>query len=103
MYLANVMYPNSESAKFDFDYFRTTHLQMVKESFEPFGLIKLHVQRGISGGGEFPAPYICIVNLFFESAEGYDKALSKYGQKLGADIPNFSNVKPIRQISEIIV
>jgi uncharacterized protein (TIGR02118 family) len=103
MYLANVMYPNSEGVKFDFDYFRTTHLKMVKESFEPHGLIKLHVQRGISGGSDLPAPYICIVNLYFESVDGYDEALSRFGKKLGADIPNFTNVKPIRQISEIIV
>jgi len=60
------------------------------------------VDKGISGGGEQPAPYICVGNLYFESREGYDKGMAEAGSILRADIPKFTNVTPIRQISEIL-
>jgi hypothetical protein len=38
----------------------------------------------------------------FDSADGYEKGGAASGGVLRADIPNFTNVAPIRQISEIL-
>ena len=102
MFKVSVMYPNNEGAEFDHEYYRTAHMDLVKRHFGPFGLIRADVDKGISGGGDEPAPYICIGNLYFDSRDGYDHGIAEVGSILRGDIPNFTNVTPIRQISEIL-
>ena len=102
MFKASVMYPNEEGVKFDIDYYRTTHMELVHKHLKPFGLIKFEVDKGVSGGGDQPAPYICIGHLYFETQEGYDKGMAKAAPVLRGDIPNFTNVTPVRQISKIL-
>ena len=101
MYKVSVMYPNQEGAKFDFEYYRSTHMQLVAKHLKSFCLIKTAVDKGISGGGDQQAPYICIGHLYFETQEGYDKGIAEVGTILRADIPNFTNTTSIRQISEV--
>jgi hypothetical protein len=69
---------------------------------QPFGLIKADVDKGISGGGGQPAPYVCIGNLYFDSPDGYDRGIAETGAILRGDIANFTDTPPIRQISEIL-
>ena len=102
MYKVSVMYPNQEGARFDLHYYRTTHMDLVKKHLKPFGLLKTDVEKGISGGGDQIAPYICIGNLYFESREGYDKGIATVGPILRGDIAKFTDITPIRQISEIL-
>jgi len=102
MYKVSVMYPNQEGARFDFQYYQTTHMDLVKKHLKPFGLIKTDAERGISGGGDQAAPYICIGNLYFESRDGYDMGIAEAGPILREDIPNFTDITPVRQISEIL-
>jgi len=95
------MYPNQERVGFDLNYYRTKHMELVKKLLKPFGLIKTEVDSGISGGGGQPPPYICVGQLYFEAKDGYDRAVAEVGSIIRGDIPNFTDVKPIRQISEI--
>jgi len=66
MYKVSVMYPYQEGARFDIEYYRTTHMQLVEKHLKPLGLIKTGVDKGISGGGDAPPPYACIGHLYFE-------------------------------------
>jgi len=102
MFKVSVMYPNEKGAKFNFDYYRTKHMELVQKHLKPFGLIKTGVDKGVSGGGDAPAPYICVGNLYFEAREGYEKGIAQCGPILRGDIPNFTTITPIRQISEIL-
>jgi uncharacterized protein (TIGR02118 family) len=101
MYKVSVMYPFKEGARFDMDYYRTRHMKMVEEAMRPFGLVRIAVEKGLSGGAGKPAPYICIGHLYFETQDGYDRAIQANGAKLRADIPNYTDIQPIRQISEL--
>jgi uncharacterized protein (TIGR02118 family) len=101
MFKVSVMYPNQEGAQFDFQYYHQTHMALVKKHLKPFGLIKIGIEKGLSGGGDQPAPYICIGSLYFDSADGYDKGIAEVGSILRSDIARFTNVTPIRQISEV--
>lgn len=56
MYKISVMYPNQKAVRFDFNYYQTKHMDLVKKHLKPFGLIKADVEKGISGGGDQPAP-----------------------------------------------
>ncbi len=102
MYKVSVMYPNQKDAHFDFNYYKTKHMDLVKKHLQPFGLIKTDVDKGISGGGDQPAPYICIGNLYFGSRDGYDLGIAEAGAILRGDIPNFTDIIPVRQISEVL-
>jgi uncharacterized protein (TIGR02118 family) len=102
MYKVSVMYPNREGATFDFEYYRTTHMDLVDKHLKAYGLVKTGVDKGISGGGDQPAPYICIGHLYFETRDGYENGIAEVGSILRGDIPNFTTLTPIRQISEIL-
>jgi uncharacterized protein (TIGR02118 family) len=102
MFRVSVMYPNQEGARFDFEYYRTTHMEIVEKHLKSHGLIRTEVDRGVSGGADQPAPYVCVGHLYLESIEGYDKGIAESGSILRGDIPNFTDITPIRQISEII-
>jgi uncharacterized protein (TIGR02118 family) len=102
MFKVSVMYPNQEGARFDIDYYRTQHMELVRKHMRPFGLVRTEVLKGISGTGGQPAPFVCIGNLYFETVDGYEKGIEASAGSLRSDIPNFTNVTPVRQVSEII-
>lgn len=102
MFKVSVMYPNEEGAEFNYGYYKGKHMGLVEEHLKPFGIIKTEVDKGISGGGDVPAPYICIGHLYFETLEGYEQGIAEKGEILRGDIPNFTNVTPIRQISQVL-
>ena len=102
MFKVSVMYPNQEGARFDIDYYRTKHMELVIRHLKPFGLVRTEVLKGISGGGGQPAPYVCIGSLYFETADGYEKGVAASGGAVRADIPQFTDITPVRQISEVV-
>jgi uncharacterized protein (TIGR02118 family) len=103
MIRATVMYANKPGAKFDFDYYTTKHMKLVHEKFGPFGLVKTEAEKGLAGGAPgAPAPYVAIGHMVFNSIDDLQKAEQAHGQDLGADVPNFTNIEPQFQISEIV-
>ena len=76
---------------------------MVHKLLDPFGLVRTEVDKGI-GTAEpgAPAPYAVIAHLFFNSIEDMGKGLEAHDPKLAADVPNFTDIKPQFQISEVI-
>lgn len=102
MFKVSVMYPNQPGARFDVNYYCTKHMELVRKHMQPFGLVRTEVLKGVSGTAGQPAPYICIGNLYFETADGYERGIAASGGALRADIPNFTDVPPVRQVSEIL-
>ena len=102
MFKVSVMYPNQAGARFDLAYYRTTHMEIVRRHLQAFGLVKTEVLKGLSGGGGQPAPFVCIGNLYFETADGYEKGVAASGGAIRADIANFTDLTPVRQISEVV-
>ena len=102
MYKVSVMYQLKEGGKFDIDYYCTKHRELVEKYMKPYGLLRFEVLRGISGGENAAPVYACIGNLYFDALEGYEKAVAASKGALRNDIPNFTNLTPIRQISEIV-
>jgi uncharacterized protein (TIGR02118 family) len=103
MYKVSVMYPTQKDGSFDVDYYCTKHFELVEKYMRPFGLLRFEVLKGISGGGDNPPPFAYIGNMYFETRDGYEMAIAASMGALPNDIPNFTNLKPIRQISEILV
>ena len=103
MFKISVLYPNKDGATFDVDYYKTTHFDMVKEKLGPMGLAGTAIEKGLAGGapGE-AAPFLCIGHLLFNSLEDFQKAMGAHGEALMADVPNFTNAKPVFQIAEVV-
>lgn len=100
MAVLTVLYPAAEGAKFDQAYYDATHIPLVKEAFTPTGLTGVQVLKGVSGGGDAPAPYVVIVNLTFRDAEALQASLAgPRAPEVMGDVPRFTDITPILQIS----
>ena len=101
MIKVTVLYPNGPDVKFDMKYYVTRHMPMVRDKCAP--ACRSIAAEGGLGGGEAgsQAPYIAVGHLTFDSVEAFQKAFDQHATEILADIPNYTNAKPIIQISEI--
>ena len=97
-----VVYPFAEGKTFDMDYYCNKHMAMVSV-FLGDTLKGMTVEKGITGvAPNSPAPYAAMGNMYFDSIEAFQEAFSRADQLMG-DIPNFTNIEPIFQISEVMM
>jgi hypothetical protein len=45
---------------------------------------------------------LTVGHVYFESKDGYDRGAAEVGSIMRGDIPDFTNVIPVRQIREIL-
>ena len=101
MIRVSVLYPYKDGAKFDHDYYANKHVPMV------VGLLgSNHVEGGIDKGlctavpGD-PPPFVCIGWLTFNTMGDFGAAFGPNADAIMADIPNYTDIEPQIQISEI--
>jgi uncharacterized protein (TIGR02118 family) len=97
-----VLYPQAKGTRFDHDYYEQKHMPFVREKLEPLGMIRAEVDRGVAGGPGQPAPFFAAAHLIFETPEKFQQAFASAGAELMADIPNYTDVEPQIQISEMV-
>ena len=96
----SVFYPNS-GAKFDMAYYLRTHIPLVQKRLGA-ALKGVNVEQGVSGiGPGEPMTYITIAHLLFDSVETFRSAFAAHATEIQGDIPNYTAIKPIFQISEV--
>ena len=89
-----VLYPKTDDGTFDHDYYANTHVPLCLSTW---GLESAEVDKGIDG------PYVAAVHFRFESVEEMSEKMSNPDSaKVRADVPNYTNLTPIRQLSEIV-
>ncbi|OGK97794.1 MAG: ethyl tert-butyl ether degradation protein EthD [Candidatus Rokubacteria bacterium RIFCSPHIGHO2_12_FULL_73_22] len=99
----SVMYPSGEGKTFDVDYYAKKHMALVRARLGTLGLLRIEVDRGLAGGAPgAPAPFACIGHIYFNTVEEFQKAMAPHGKELFADVPNFTNITPQVQISEVL-
>ncbi|MCG6972048.1 MAG: EthD family reductase [Desulfobacterales bacterium] len=102
MIRVSVLYFQKEGARFDHDYYTGKHIPFVRETLGPFGLIRAEVDRGIAGGpGELPL-FVAAAHLIFESLDQFQEAFASVGDQLTADVPNYTDIEPQVQLSEMV-
>ena len=98
-----VLYPNKPDARFDFDYYVGTHVPLFKQRMEPFGLLRVEIDRGVPGPApDSPPPFVAAFLCVFQSPENFQKGFAAHAQEIVADIPNFTNIQPQIQLSEML-
>lgn len=97
-----IMYPNEEGKKFDMDYYSNKHMPMVAGLFgEPLKLYA--IDKGIAGRTpDEPIPYVAIGYFYFDKLSEYQDALAPNAEKILGDIPNYTDIRPVVQISEVL-
>lgn len=101
MIKVSVFYPNNEGAKFDIDYYCTSHIPMVRQKLGA-ACKGAAVEHGISAAaaGSRPA-FIAMGHLYFNSVEAFQTAFGTHAEAIMADIPNYTDIQPTIQISHV--
>lgn len=99
----SVLYPNGEGKTFNMDYYCHKHVPMVA------GLLgdavkAATVEKGLAGGApNTKATYAAMGNLYFSSVEEFEKSFGPNSDKIMGDLPNFTNIEPTIQVSEVMI
>ncbi len=102
MVKVTIMYPNGEGKTFDMDYYSNKHMPMVARLLGDS--LKLYkIDKGI--GGRTPddaVPYLAIGYLYFDKLSEYSNSFGPVAGEIVGDIPNYTNIQPVIQISEVM-
>ena len=103
MIKVSVMYPGSPGARFDHAYYRDKHMPLVKARLGD--ALKFYtVDKGLAGGAPgSPPTYAAAGHLHFDSVESFQGAFGPHTAEIMGDIPNYTDIKPIMEISEVVV
>ncbi len=99
----SVLYPSGEGKHFDIDYYANKHVPIVAGLLGD-AIIGATVEKGLGGAapGEH-APFEAMGNLYFESMESFQNSFGPNSPEIMADLPNFTNIEPQLQISEVVI
>ena len=90
----SVLYPKTEGASFDHDYYRDKHVPLACKTF---GLASAEIDKGVDG------PYVAAVHFKFDSMEALGAAMGSAGiGDVMADIANYTTIQPVLQTSETV-
>lgn len=101
----SIFYPNKEGSRFDMDYYLNTHMPLSIEllSAHP-GFKGVSVERGLGGGAPGVEPtYIAMCHYLFDTFESFLEAFNPNGPVLQGDMPNYTDIETIIQISEVAI
>jgi uncharacterized protein (TIGR02118 family) len=103
MIKVSVMYPNKEGARFDHQYYRDKHMPLVKARLGD--ACKYYtIDKGLAGGAPGdPATYVGMCHIFSDSVEAFQKGFGPHAREIMGDIPNYTDIAPVMQISEVVV
>lgn len=103
MIKVSVMYPNTPGARFDHEYYRDKHLPLLKARMGD-ACLYYTIDKALDGGTQgAPAPYIAMCHIFSESLEAFQAGFGPHADEIVADVANYTDLTPERQISEVVV
>ena len=87
----NVIYPNHDGARFDANYYRSSHIPLVMKVMKATSVLLI---EGVPMGSS-PAPFAMIAHFEFASSEAVQAALANPAMaELRADVAKFTDIKP---------
>ena len=94
MIRVSVLYPKTEGATFNHDYYRTTHVPLCETIWEIKGS---QIDKGIDG------PNVAAVHFFFDSMDAMQAAMAKPGMAdVMGDVANYTTITPVMQVAEVV-
>lgn len=101
----SILYPNTKGSRFDAAYYVDRHMPMAIAALGAHpGYRGVSVERGLGGGAPgVEAIYSAMAHFLFDSVENFMAAFAPQAAALQADIPNYTDVEPVIQISEVLI
>lgn len=101
-YKISILYPDGDDKHFNMDYYSTKHMPMVASLFGD-KLKGYAIDSGFSGRTpQDPATYLAVGYFYFEQLSDYQEAFAPNAEKIRGDIPNYTNIVPVVQVSQVI-
>jgi len=101
MVKVSVFYPNNAAARFDMNYYLTSHMPMVAKRLGS-AMKGMAVDEGLGGMPPgTPPPYRAVAHILFDSMDAFGAAFAEHGGAIQADIPNYTDIAPTIQISQV--
>ncbi|MGA9669327.1 MAG: EthD family reductase [Terracidiphilus sp.] len=95
------LYPNKSGSRFNADYYVDVHMPLGIRLLGQ-ALKGVSAEIGISSAmPDQPAPYAAIATFDFESVKAFTEAVIPHYKELQGDIPNYTDIEPVVQISEL--
>ena len=103
MIKVSVMYPNTPGARFNHDYYRDKHMPLVKAKMGD-SCKYYTIDKGLAGGAPgTAATYVGMCHIFCDSVEAFQGGFGPHAKEIMGDIPNYTDLSPVIQISEVVV
>lgn len=103
MIKVSILYPNGEGKTFDMEYYLGKHIPMVLQLLGD-ACKNGAAEQGVAGGAPGSAPtYTAMGHMYFETLENFDAAFSPNANEIMGDIPNYTNILPVIQISKVLL
>lgn len=95
-----VMYPYHPGYHFDMDYYINHHIAIHKQDPLVLGIL---IEQGENAFRQGPDPsMVCVAHFFYESIGKLNESRTpEKGKRQAADLPNFTDITPLDQISEV--
>jgi uncharacterized protein (TIGR02118 family) len=96
MIVFSVLYPKTDGATFDHDYYANSHVPL---AIDAWGLDagQARIEKGLDG------PYEAAVHFTFDSADALGAAMgSERTGEVMADVANYTTITPVTQTSEVV-
>ena len=96
-----IFYPNGPDKTFDMDYYANKHMPMAANLFGD-SLKAMSIDKGLANGTpDTPLQYVAIGYFYFETMASFQDAMGPNQEAIKADVANYTNIKPLLQISEV--
>ena len=103
MIKVSVMYANTPGARFDHAYYRDKHMPLLKQRLGD-ACRYYTVDKGLAGGAPgAPGTYVAMCHIFWDSLEAFQGAFGPHAKEIMGDIPKYTDLTPVIQISEVVV
>jgi uncharacterized protein (TIGR02118 family) len=101
MIRVTVLYPAGEGRTFDMDYYLKTHIPLFQKCMGA-AMKDVRVEQGLSGAAPgSSAPFVALVHGTFESVDAFETAFAPHAAEIQGDIPKYTDIQPVLQISEV--
>ncbi len=103
MIKVSVMYPNTPGARFDHAYYRDKHMPLVQARMGD-KCVRYTVDKGLAGGAPgAPALFVGMCHIYCNTVEDFQAGFGPHAAEILGDIPNYTDLQPQIQISEVVV
>lgn len=101
MVKVSILYPNRSGSHFDVEYYLNFHMPMASKLLGS-AIKAISVEIGRNGvTSDAPPPFAAICGFTCETLEDFIAAFTPVAAELQGDIPRYTDITPIIQVSDI--